>query len=222
MSPIYNPIESTDLLNPTGYEYFKEIGLLTSDMNELIGSSADFPTPDEVTANNPTITNSVCKWISGNSDSAIAWDFPSTINTGLAITYVAQCTAYIRMEFSNDAASTSLPDHYYEAQIYGGGSIVKILKQNPTASYTTLGSDTTLFQANVASSPFFGLGLYVDGSGADTNVRLFLQTGNTQWLQLLNTTDSSGATEISEFNSFSLANYNNNSRNVTPLYVWGA
>jgi hypothetical protein len=147
-------------------------------MVPLVTGSTTFPTPDAVTSSAPTITDSVCKWITGMSDSAIAWDFPSAISKGLAITYVVQCTAYVRMEFSNDAAGTSLPDHYYEAQFYGAGNSTNILKQNPTATYTNLGSETTIYQENDATQPLWGLGLYVDGSGSDSIVKLFVKSGN--------------------------------------------
>jgi len=126
------------------------------------------------------------------------------------------------MEFSNDAAGTSLPDHYYEAQFYGGGNATKIIKQNPTSTFTTLGTETTIYQENNAYQPLWGLGLYVDGSGSDSIVKVFVKSGTAQWVQVLSATDSSGATEISTFNSFCLANWNNNSRNVTPLMVWGS
>ena len=221
----YFPLAET---HDTGTAYFESIGLLggSTGMVPLVTGSTTFPTPDQKTAwpshTPPTITDSVCAWVGGNSDSAIAWDFPSAISKGLAITYVHQCTGYVRMEFSNDAAGTSLPDHYYEAQFWGGGNATKILKQNPSLTYTTLGTETTIYQEDNVTQPLWGLGLYVDGSGSDSVVKVFLKSGTAQWIEVLSATDSSGATEISTFNSFCLANYNKNSRNVTPLMVWGS
>jgi hypothetical protein len=216
----YFPLAET---HDTGTAYFESIGLIggSTGMVPLVTGATTFPTPDAVTASPPTITDSVCKWIAGNSDSGIAWDFPSAISKGLAITYVTQCTGYARMEFSNDAAGTSFPDHYYEAQYHGNGNATKILKQNPSLTYTVLATETTIYQENNVTQPFWGLGLYVDGSGSDSVVKVFVKSGISQWIEVLSATDSSGATEISTFNSFCLANFNNNSRNVTPLMVWG-
>ena len=103
----------------------------------------------------------------------------------------------------------------YEATFDGAGGHSELAKY-VSGSLTAVQTDDTIFQNDAVSSPIWGIGLYVDGSG---NVqKSFLKSGSGQWIQVLADTES----DHSSFQSFYLRHYGESARFISPIYCWGS
>jgi hypothetical protein len=89
------------------------------------------------------------------------------------------------------------------------------LHKRTGGSWTTLGTDATIYTAIIVSTPAFGTALYVE----DGTQKMFMKFGSTsEWFPILSATDG----DSTSFQSVAIWTSALNMRCTTPFMVWGA
>ena len=201
----------------TGENFFRQEGFLVDGMAPLITASTTIPAFDDSDGTALTITDSVAKSAVGAEASWAGYNLSASKTKLLAIAYVHSSTSnYIGLGFHTSTLPTDELQDAYEATFDGAGAHSELGKYVTDGTYTAVQTDPTIFQDDVVTSPIWGIGLYVDGSG---NVqKSFLKSGSGQWIQVLADTE----TDHSSFQSFYLRHYGESARFISPIYCWGS
>ena len=211
----YHPFAET---HDTGTAYWESLGLIggSTGMAPLITASTTIPALDDYDGTAVTITDSVAKSASGAAVSWAGWDFSSSISKGLMVAYIHGSTSnWTGVGFHVGTLPASGVQNTYQT-VFENDANVTQLGEHSSGSFTAIGADHTIYQADSANSAIWGIALYVDGS---SNVqKTFIKSGISQWIQVLPATDS----DHSSFQSCYLRYNGENARFIAPIMVWGA
>ena len=207
----------------TGENFFRQEGSLVDGMAPLITASTTIPAFDDYDGTALTITNSVAKSATAGASSWAGWNLSSSITKCLIVAYGAPGTSqYTGVGMHVGALPATAPQNDYVATHYPAGSNLNIGKHvtNGGTAWTTLGSESTIYQDDVVTAAVWGIALYVD---ADNDIqRVFVKSGTAEWLQVLETADDSSASGLTSFQSVFLRYEGSDCRFITPIMCWGA
>jgi len=206
----------------TGEDFFRKEGFLVDGMVPLVTGRYTWPTFDAQLSGGAaiTITNSVAAMASNNVNTQGGYNLGATYTKLLAMTYCVPCTAdwgavIAFNEGTFDASADG--DDKYECVNYGGVSKSVIYKK--TTTYTEIGTETTIYQDDVVTSPVIGTALYVSGNGgSDADIKMFYKGGTSQWIPILSVTDG----VYSTFQSVHFGAKGSSARWICPMMVWGS
>jgi len=218
----YQPLAET---YDTGTAYFESLGLIggSTGMVPLVVGSSTFPALDDYDGTALTITDSVAKSATAGASSWAGWNLSSAITKCLIVAYEAPGTSqYTGVGVGSGTLPTTSLQNDYATMHYPPGSLLNIGKHvtNGGTTWTTIGSEATIFQDDVVTAAVWGIAFYVD---ADNDIqRTFLKSGTAQWLQVLETADDSSASGLTSFQSVFLRHEGSDCRFITPIMCWGA
>ena len=215
MSPIYNPQETE--MTKWDKEFFENVGVLTSDMEELIVGINSFPAFDSTGGTAITITDSVAKAGAAYTGSFAAYDITGKSKV-LVFVYMHigastyGCGVGVHDSSTYGALTTSLKDIYQVVAYDTTMETYKTTGASPT--WTALSQDTTIGTLTTISTSTVGMALYADGS----TVKSFGKWGSTsQWIPINSASDST----YTNFDEVYLRFWGQNARFITPIRVWG-
>ena len=211
----YFPIAET---HDTGEAYFTSLGLLTG-MAPLITASTTIPAIDDYDGTAVTITDSVATSAPGSATSWAGWNLPASKTKLLVLSYTQPSSStYTGVGVHKGTLpGSTLEDDYQTNFDTAPGTIIG---KHVSGSWTTIGTEATIYQDNAPLSAIWGIALYVD---ADNDIqKSFVKSGISQWLQVLATADDSSASGLTSFQSVYLRHGGLNCRFITPIMVWGS
>ena len=201
----------------TGEDFFRKEGFLVDGMAPLVTARYTIPAFDDSDGTALTITNSSAKAGTGAAASWAGYNLSASKTKLLAIAYVHPSTSnYIGLGFHTSTLPTDELQNAYEATFDGAGGHSELGKYVTDGTYTSVTTETTIFQNDAVLSAVWGIALYVDGSG--NSQRLFLKSGSSNWIPVLANTE----TDHSSFQSFYLRHYGESARFISPIYCWGS
>ena len=203
----------------TGEDFFRKEGFLVDGMDPLISARYTIPAFDDYDGTAVTITNSVAKSAAGSAPSWAGWDLSAAKTKLLVLAYTQPSTsAYAGVGVHKGTLpGTTLEDDYQTNFDTAPGTLIG---KHVSGSWTTLGTDATIYQDDAIISPIWGIALYVD---ADNDIqKSFVKSGTAEWLQVLSTADDSSASGLTSFQSVYLRYAGLNARFIAPIMVWGS
>ena len=214
----YHPLAAT---NATGEEYFRSIGIISSDMVPLISCPSVWTNTDSLDSDGGsyTVTESVLEYASPNSTSWVGWNLASSISKGLILAYIQPSGSdWTGVGFHNSTLpATGLQNDYQT--VYAGAYSYTEIGKHSGGSFTQLGTETTFYQDDQKYSPVMGIALYVDQSNPGSEVqKAFCRSSSAQWFEVLSIGDST----FSSFQSCYFRSSGESARFITPVMVWGS
>ena len=201
----------------TGEDFFRKEGFLVDGMDPLITNSTTIAAFSDSDGTALTITDSVAKSATGAAASWAGYNLSASKTKLLAIAHVHSSTSnYIGLGFHTSTLPTDELQDAYEATFDGAGGHSELGKYVTDGTYTSVTTETTIFQNDAVLSAVWGIALYVDGSG--NSQRLFLKSGSSNWIPVLANTE----TDHSSFQSIYLRHYGESARFIAPIMVWGS
>jgi len=226
----YHPLAET---HDTGEAYWERLGILGSStgMAPIISADTTIPSVDAYT-NNQTIaiTDSVLKYTltGGNANREFSWSLGATYSKVLAVSYFQwgstmdlQGLAISEDAYTGDQGNPNYMDNYIRFMAYSYGNEMRLQKR-VGGSYTTYGTDTTIYPEIAAYSPAYALAVYaeVGDPGVQTG---WIKFGSTsQWFQLFSGIEGDLTTGFQTVGVGVGYTGGNVGRMISPFYVWGA
>ena len=214
----YHPLAET---HDTGEAYFTSLGLLgaSTGMAPLITASTTIPAFDDYDGTVLPITDSVAGPGVAFAISWAGWDLAAAKTKLLMTTYTQPSTSdWCGIGCHTGTLPTAGLEDCYTAMLYGNASRIDMAKYTTGVGWATIGNDATIYQAELATAPVWGIGLYVDQTGGSEVQKIFVKSGSAQWIQVLSTSDTSH----SSFQSVFLDHRGSNARFISPIMMWGA
>ena len=198
--------------------YFEDLGLIggSTGMAPIISKNgADtWGTPDETYGTAAVISTNVLKWGAASAYSWVGYSLGATYDKVLMMTYTIPSTAsniytcLISEDALDNTNSVASDEHYMTNQ-----TSTTQLHKRTGGSYTTLGTDATIYTASIVSTPAFGTALYVE----DGTQKMFMRFGS-EWFPVLSASDG----DLTSFQAVAIQSGGKNMRCTTPFLVWGA